>query len=125
VQPVQIYVAQSELGPGLTGVQVPDGVVYLQSRPVLTRADLTDAAALTDRQGQHFVGLRLTEAGAQKLTAVSRQNIGNMLAVIVGRELVASPRISQALDRGVLAFTVPTADAATNLAARIRGDAAR
>lgn len=125
VQPVEIYVAQAESTAGLMAVAVPDGTLYLQNRPVLTRADLTDAAALSDRQGQHFVGLRFTPDGARKLIAVSRQNVGNMLAVVVGRELVAAPRITGGLEGGTLAFGVPSADAAASLAARIRGDAAR
>ncbi|MGX5658544.1 SecDF P1 head subdomain-containing protein [Castellaniella ginsengisoli] len=123
VQPVAIYLAQSTPGDQLVAVPVPDGMVYLHARPMLAREDLTDAAALSDRQGGHFVGLRLTPAGAERLGAVSRQNIGKLLALVIGRELVAAPRISGALDRGILAFEVPSADVAADLAARIRGDA--
>lgn len=125
VEPVEIYVAQVESAAGAIAVPVPDGTLYLQSRPVLTRADLTDAAALSDRQGRHFVGLRFTPQGARQLIAVSRQNVGNMLAVVVGRELVAAPRLTGGLEGGTLAFGVPSAEAAASLAARIRGDAAR
>lgn len=123
VQPVAIYLAQSAPGDQLVAVPVPDGMVYLHARPMLAREDLTDAAALSDRQGGHFVGLRLTPAGAERLGAVSRQNVGNLLALVIGRELVAAPRISGALDRGILAFEVPSAEVAADLAARIRGDA--
>jgi preprotein translocase subunit SecD len=122
VQPVAIYLAQSAPGDRLVAVPVPDGTVYLHARPILAREDLTEAAALSDRQGGHFVGLRLTPAGAERLSAVSRQNIGNLLALVIGRELVAAPRISSVLDRGILAFEVPSAEAATDIAARIRGD---
>ncbi|WP_376842820.1 SecDF P1 head subdomain-containing protein [Bordetella pertussis] len=120
---VEFYVAQAKAGDGLMEVKVPDGSLYMQRQPVLTRADLTEAAALVDRQGQNFVGLRFTEAGARKLNDISSKNIGNMLALVIDRELVAAPRIAEPLNRGVLAFGVPSAKAASEIAAKIRGDA--
>lgn len=123
VQPISVYLAQSQPVEGRTPVNVPGGALYLDKRPFLTRADLSEAAAMSDRQGQHFVGLRLTPSGAKKLDAASRQNIGSLLALVIGNELVAAPRITGPLDSGVLAFGMPSADAAAQLAARIRGDA--
>lgn len=122
VQPVEFFVAQTQAAAGLIEVKVPDGSIYMQSQPVLTRSDLSEAAALVDRQGQNFVGLRFTEAGARKLNDVSSQNVGNMLALVIGRELVAAPRIAEPLNRGVLAFGVPSAQAAAEIASRIRGE---
>ncbi|MFQ6683984.1 preprotein translocase subunit SecD, partial [Bordetella pertussis] len=116
---VEFYVAQAKAGDGLMEVKVPDGSLYMQRQPVLTRADLTEAAALVDRQGQNFVGLRFTEAGARKLNDISSKNIGNMLALVIDRELVAAPRIAEPLNRGVLAFGVPSAKAASEIAAKI------
>ena len=40
---VDFYLAKREPGPGLREVSLPDGKLYLQETPVLTRADLTDA----------------------------------------------------------------------------------
>lgn len=76
---VDFYLAHKEPGAGLREISLPDGKLYMQEVPVLTRADLTDAAALVDRQGQNFVGLRFSEAGARKLNDVSSKNVGNML----------------------------------------------
>lgn len=119
---VEFYVAQATAAPGLMEIKIPDGALFIQRQPVLTRADLSEAAALVDRQGQNFVGLRFTEAGARKLNDVSSENIGNMLALVIDRELVAAPRIAEPLNRGVLAFGVPSAQAASDIAAKIRGD---
>ncbi|CAP45034.1 SecDF P1 head subdomain-containing protein [Bordetella petrii] len=119
---VEFYVAQAQAGPGLMEVKIPDGSLFMQRQPVLTRGDLTEAAALVDRKGQNFVGLRFTEEGARKLNDVSSQNIGNMLALVIDRELVAAPRIAEPLNRGVLAFSVSSAQAASEIAAKIRGD---
>ncbi|SAI50390.1 lipoprotein [Bordetella ansorpii] len=121
--PVEFYIAYSQPGSDRTEVSMPDGKLYLQSKPVLTRPYLTEAAAVVDRQGQHFVGLRFNEAGTRILADVSSKNLGNMLALVVNRELVAAPSIAEPLNRGALAFSVPTAQAAMELAAQIRGDA--
>jgi len=119
---VEFFVAQASAAPGLMEIKIPDGSLFVQRQPVLTRADLSEAAALVDREGNNFVGLRFTEGGARKLNDVSTQNIGNMLALVINRELVAAPKIAEPLNRGVLAFGVPNAQAATEIAAKIRGD---
>ena len=121
-EPVEIYVAQSDMDPKMTALSVPGGMIYLQRVPVLTRSDLTDAAAMADNHGQNFVGLRFTDSGARKLASASVGNQGRMLALVVGRQLVASPRITEPLNRGVLAFGVPTQQAALEISARIRGE---
>ena len=123
MSPVEFYLAQTEAGQGLMEVKLPDGSLYMQRQAVLTRADLVESAALVDKQGQNFVGLRFSEAGARKLNEISSQNIGKMLALVVERQLVAAPRISEPLNRGVLAFSVSSAQEANELATAIRGDA--
>lgn len=120
--PVEFYLAQTQAAQGLMEVKLPDGALYMQRQAVLTRADLIEAAALVDKQGQNFVGLRFSEAGARKLNDISSQNIGKMLALVVERQLVAAPRISEPLNRGVLAFSVSSAQEANELATAIRGD---
>jgi len=122
VDRVAIYVAQSQAGDNMVSLQVPGGMLYMPRVPLLTRADISEAAAMADGQGQNFVGLRFTEAGARKLSDASTANIDRMLAVVIGRDLVAAPRVTEPLNRGVLAFGVPTRQAALDIAARIRGD---
>lgn len=122
---IEFFVAQNQAGPGLAELKLADGkMIYLQQQPVLTRADLTEAAALVDRQGANFVGLRFSESGARKLSEVSSRNVGNMLALLIDRELIATPRIGEPLNRGVLAFGVSSTQAASAIAARIRGESA-
>ncbi|MEI2416297.1 preprotein translocase subunit SecD [Orrella sp. JC864] len=119
---VAFYIAQTEADPALMEVPLRDGSLYVQRTPALTRDDLAEAAAMVDQAGQNFVGLRFTEAGARKLTEVSSRNVGQRLALVVDRELIAAPRIAEPLDRGVLAFATPNAQAAAEIAAAIRGD---
>ena len=92
---VEFYVARTQAGPGLTEVTLPDGKLYMEQQPVLTRADLTEAAQLVDREGNNFVGLRFSESGARKLNDISSKNVGNMLVLVLDRELIAAPRIGE------------------------------
>ena len=119
---VEFYIAQTDADPALMELPLKDGSLYVQRTPALTRADLAEAAAMVDQQGQNFVGLRFNEAGARKLTEVSSANVGNRLVLVIDRELIAAPRIAEPLDRGVLAFATPTAQAAAEIAAAIRGE---
>jgi hypothetical protein len=119
---VGFFIAQTDNAAGLMEVKLTDGAIYVQRQPVLTRADLTEAAALVDRQGKNFVGLRFSESGAKKLADISQQNVGKLLAVVIDNQLVAAPRIAEPLNRGVLAFGVDSAQSASSIAARIRGD---
>jgi preprotein translocase subunit SecD len=121
---VGFYLAQTQSAPDLMEVKLADASVYVQRQPVLTRADLSEAAALVDRQGKNFVGLRFTPEGARKLADLSTQNVGKLLVLVVNGQLVAAPRIAEPLNRGVLAFGVDTAQTANEIAARVRGDAA-
>ncbi|MEI2417113.1 preprotein translocase subunit SecD [Orrella sp. JC864] len=118
---VEIFVAGTQPEPGRSVLQVPDGVLYIERRPVLGREDLSEAAALQGEDGQAYLGLRFTEEGAARLAAVSRARVGSLLALVIDRELITAPEIAEPLDRGVLALAMPDAAMASELAARIRG----
>jgi len=124
VMPVEFFIAQLEPGAGLQELKLSDGSIYVQQAPVLTRNDLAEAAAMVDKEGQHFVGLRFNEAGARRLADVSGQNLGKLMVLAVNREMVAAPRIAEPLDRGVLAFRVGSQQEAAEIAAAIRGEPA-
>jgi len=119
---VEFYLGQTEPGQDMAEVTLPDGKLYLQPQPVLTRSDLAEAAAVVDRQGNHYVGLSFTELGAHRLSEVTRDHVGSLLALVIDRELVAAPRIAEPLSRGVLMFGTPNAESAAQIAAAIRGD---
>lgn len=119
---VAFYIAQTHSEPSLTALKMSDGTkLYVQRTPVLTREDISQAQALVDKQGKHFVGLRFTAEGARKLEKASRENMGRWLVLILDGKEAAELSINQPLDHGELAFGVPTARQASNLAARIHG----
>jgi hypothetical protein len=116
------YLAQMEADSNLMAVRLDDAQIYVHRQPVLTQADLSEAAALVDKNGKNFVGLRFTSAGARKLQQLSSQNIGKLLALVVDGQVLAAPRMSEPLSRGVLAFGVDTVELANDIAAQVRGD---
>lgn len=119
---VAFYIAQTHSEPSLTALKMSDGTkLYVQRAPVLTREDISQAQALVDKQGKHFVGLRFTAEGARKLEQASRENMSRWLVLILDGKEAAELSITQPLDRGELAFGVPTARQASTLAARIHG----
>lgn len=120
---VGFFVAQTEPDATMMPVSLPDGDIFVQRTPVITRADLSEAAALVDRTGKNFVGLRFTESGARKLNDVSTRNVGKLLVLVIDGQIVAAPRIAEPLNRGVLAFSVDSEQTAQAIAARVRGDA--
>jgi len=122
VPAVGFLLAQNNPGPGLTEVKLSDGSIYVQRQPVLTRADLTEAAPLASRQGENYVGLRFTEGGARTLNTVTTQNVGKLLVLVADGNILAALRISEPLTRGVLAFSVNSAQTAQDIVAKVRGD---
>jgi hypothetical protein len=124
VPAVGFLLAQNNPGPGLTEVKLSDGSIYVQRQPVLTRADLTEAAPLASRQGENYVGLRFTEGGARTLNTVTTQNVGKLLVLVADGNILAALRISEPLTRGVLAFSVNSAQTAQDIVAKVRGDQA-
>ncbi|MFC4279010.1 SecDF P1 head subdomain-containing protein [Achromobacter aloeverae] len=122
VPKVGFLLAQNNPGPGLTEVKLSDGSIYVQRQPVLTRADLTEAAPLASRQGENYVGLRFTEGGARTLNTVTTQNVGKLLVLVADGNILAALRISEPLTRGVLAFSVNSAQTAQDIVAKVRGD---
>ncbi|OZI31766.1 preprotein translocase subunit SecD [Bordetella genomosp. 10] len=122
VPAVGFLLAQNDPGPGLTEVKLSDGSIYVQRQPVLTRADLTEAAPLASRQGENYVGLRFSESGARTLNTVTSQNVGKLLVLVADGNILAALRISEPLTRGVLAFSVNSAQTAQDIVAKVRGD---
>src|SRR3546814_16848528 len=50
---VEFYVAQAKTGPGLMEVKIPDGSLFMQRQPVLTRGDQIGRASCRERVGQY------------------------------------------------------------------------
>lgn len=121
--PATFFIGETHSAPNLTAVKMIDGTrLYLQREPVLKGDDVSQANDLVDKQGRHFIGVRFTKEGAGKLAEVSAKSKGKRLVLIINGRVEAAPVIGEQLNRGVLAFGVPSALGAASLAARIRGE---
>lgn len=74
--------------------------LYIAPRPALTEADVQSASASHAERGS-FITLMLTPDGAKKLDELTRDNLGQRLAIFVDHELVVSPLISSRVNGGV------------------------
>jgi preprotein translocase subunit SecD len=77
----------------------PDQAIWVAPEPVLTNADI-ERAWPERMNGQHCVGLLLTEEGALALATLTKKHIGEMLALMVDGEVTAAPRIAAPITGG-------------------------
>jgi preprotein translocase subunit SecD len=88
---------------------------------VLTRADLASVEPRKTEQGQAYVRFGFSQAGAQKLAALSQRNPGKLLVLTLNNSLVAAPRIEGTITNGVLDVGFASEQQALNVAREIAG----
>lgn len=77
----------------------PGQTLWISPAPALTNADV--AQAWPDRMGEGFcIGLLLTEEGALKLARLTREHIGEQMALMLDGRVTAAPRIAAEIDGG-------------------------
>lgn len=70
------------------------------SKPVISGVMVAEASAVTDPQGRSIVRFRLTPEGASRLAAVTRDNIGRRLAILVDGKVISAPVIRAEIKGG-------------------------
>ncbi|VVA47983.1 SecDF P1 head subdomain-containing protein [Serratia ficaria] len=118
---VEFRLAQAQAREGLNSLKLKDNTLYFTPDPVLTRGDLAGVTPMKSKQGQAFVNLRFTPAGAQKLAQVSGQNVGKWLVFTINNQLVGIPRLTHAVTNGNLNLTMSSEQEAINVADAIAG----
>ncbi|WP_397475467.1 SecDF P1 head subdomain-containing protein [Pusillimonas sp.] len=100
--------------------------IYVLPNAVLTRNDLARVeSAAIGQDKQAFVVFTFNQAGTQKLAALSEQNIGKSLALVINGTLVAVPKISGLLNDGVLGVQVANHDVAQSITRIVAGQPAK
>lgn len=78
-----------------------EGVFYiLETSPVVTGEELTDAMPATDQNGQPAVDFRFNPTGARKFGEYTTANVGQPFAIVLDNEVVSAPVIRQAITGG-------------------------
>ena len=119
--PVAVFLADTVAQAGWTPVTVPDGSLYINPEPVVTRADLTGIQAGSNNEGDGLLALELNEAGKQRVNDITGKNPNKRLALVVGRTMLAAPSYTTAVSSGQLVFVVGTEQNATAAARAIAG----
>jgi hypothetical protein len=99
---VDFRLAQTQQAKNLVEVKLGKQSIWVLPAPVLTRSDLSGVGPVKDKKGAAFVRFAFNPAGAQKLAAVSKQNVGKLLVLSVNGSLVAVPRIGAPVTEGIL-----------------------
>jgi len=118
---VDFRLAQTQAAPGLSELKLSDGSLWLLPEPVLTRADLASVEPRKTQQGQAYVRFGFSQAGAQKLAALSQRYPGKLLVLTLNNSLIAAPRIQGAITNGVLDVGFASDQQALNVAREIAG----
>ncbi|MTH64765.1 protein translocase subunit SecD [Paracoccus shanxieyensis] len=115
--------------PGQGQVVLPSmdepGIFYtLESNPVVTGEDLTDARPAFDQNGQPAVDFRFGPAGAKRFGAYTSANIGQPFAIVLDDQVISAPVIRQAITTGSGQISgAMDVDGSTRLAVLLRAGA--
>lgn len=121
-EPMLVFLA--DVNPQSNWVEVDiDGTntLYMEPEPFLTRNDLASIEAGTSAEGDGLLALTLKEDAALRLTAITQNNPGKRLALVVDGTLLAIPGYSEPIDEGRLVFMVGTKENAITAAEIIAG----
>ena len=101
------------------------GVYYvLESAPVVSGEELTDAQPTFDQNGRPAVSFRFNPSGARKFGDYTAQNIGSPFAIVLDNEVISAPVIQAHIAGGSGIITGNfTVEESTNLAVLLRAGA--
>jgi preprotein translocase subunit SecD len=81
-----------------------DGLYYLvETSPVITGSDLTDAYPSSDNFGRPAVGFTLSPEAAQRFAQFTQTHIGKRMAIVLDNKVVSAPVIQAKIyDKGII-----------------------
>jgi len=100
---VELRLAQGASGPQLVGREVygQGRTVYLNPQAQISNADIARAEAVKTRIGKGLIlQVWYTKSGARKIAELTRQHIGDSLAVLINSVVVAIPIIREPINPG-------------------------
>lgn len=88
---------------------------------VLTGADLESAAAIADQFNAYAVNIQFGEAGTGAFAAYTAQHVGDILAIVLDKQIISAPTISEPITEGRASITGNfTLEEANRLAVQLR-----
>ena len=97
---VRMLPASTESQAGGVEMTDPEGrAFHVGADPVVTERDIVSARVERDRFGRYTVVVKLSEDGARRLHAFTRNHLGGYLAILVDGELTSAPKIHSAVSQ--------------------------
>ena len=98
--------ASQSPGPGLMEMAVPgsENLVYVSEQVVLANSDVKSARVTSGQFGPQ-IDIMFTEAGAERFTRATENNISKPLAVLVDGKLLIAPIVQQKVTGGRAVIT--------------------
>ncbi|HZZ29095.1 MAG TPA: M56 family metallopeptidase [Pirellulales bacterium] len=92
---LEFRLAEAEPGEGLTEAALPGGTekVYLHLQAELSKDDIASIQLMPNENGTEGISITLTEAGGEKMEALTAANLLKRLAVLVDGKVLVAPRI--------------------------------
>gem|GEM_PF-2151062 len=100
---VELRLAQGASGPELVGREVygQGRTVYLEPQAQISNTDIARVEAVKTRIGKGLIlQVWYTKSGARKIAELTRQHIGDSLAVLINSVVVAIPVIQEPINPG-------------------------
>lgn len=117
-QTIRTDLQESLGGPGnTTPITATDALTETVFHTIMTGAMLESVQTTTNQVGQPVVSFRLTSEGAKIFADYTRQNQGKILAIVLDKNVISTPRIREPIEsgEGIIEgnFTVESANALT------------
>ncbi|MEP6020593.1 MAG: protein translocase subunit SecD [Paracoccaceae bacterium] len=84
----------------LPSIDEPGEYYVIESSPVVTGEELTDAQPAFDQNGQPAVNFRFNTSGARKFGDYTAENIGQPFAIVLDDEVISAPVIQSHIPGG-------------------------
>jgi preprotein translocase subunit SecD len=102
---IAVHLAQREAGPGLQQMQDRDGRSWWVEQPArLCCGDFRSVELALDENNAPLVIARLSDEASPRLATLTRENIGQVMAVLVEGELLVAATLMSEISGGQLAL---------------------
>ena len=105
VVPPDMEVMQGSAGNNAPGAAAVNEFYLVRKVAAITGRDLRNARTSIDQYNQPSVGFTLNQGGVAKFSSVTAANVGRLLAIVLDKRIVSTPRIESAINTADASIT--------------------
>ena len=106
---IELRLVRDDEGPGLTSNELDGETLYLEANAVLSDQDF-EGVRTTIRSDQLYLELQLTGEARERLMAVTADEIGTRLAILIESEVRSAPTIRDVIDNARSTMVIPASE---------------